>query len=80
MFSILTPKEKTWASQDFAMASTLKEYGFTSVYRVCEQRLLVSFDGGPYAYEIPWLCFLYLKPGEMMTIDEIMKHYEVSCR
>lgn len=72
--------DKTWATQDLAMAKTLRSYGFTGVYRAWEHKLMAAFDNGPYVYEIPWLCFLQLQPGETVAIDDLIKQCEVKAR
>lgn len=70
----------TWATQDLAMAKILKDYGFSGVYRASQQKLLASFDGGPFCYELPWLCFLFVQPSEIVDIDNLISDCEVTCR
>lgn len=72
--------DKSWAKQDFAMAKLLKDYGFTCVYRVGEQKLLAAFDNGPAAYELPWLCFMGMKVGDIIGIDELIIYCKERCR
>ena len=71
--------DKTWANQDYVMANALRGYGFTAVYRISEQKMLAAFDNGPFCYELPWLCFLFVQPGETVSIDSLIKQCEVNC-
>jgi hypothetical protein len=70
--------DKAWASQDLAMAETIKSYGFTAIYRASEHKLLAAFDNGTFCYEIPWICFLFVQPGETVNIDSLIKQCEVN--
>lgn len=70
----------TWKRQDLEMANVLKAYGFTSVYRVSETKLVVAFDNGTYAYEIPWLCFMFLEVGVAVSIDTLIALCEGNCK
>lgn len=70
----------TWKFQDLKMARVLKEYGFTSIYRASETKLLAAFDNGTYAYEIPWISFMFLEVGITLSIDTLINLCEANCK
>ena len=72
--------DNAWVNQDLAMANALRDYGFTSIWRAGEQKLLASFDFGPFPYEIPWLCFPFLQVGHKEDISDIVAKCEDRCR
>lgn len=72
--------DSAWSKPDLAMAMAIRDYGFTGVYRASGQKLLAAFDNGPFCYELPWICFLFVQPGETISIGELIKQCEVNCQ
>lgn len=70
--TMFPPYDGVWKKQDLQMALVLKDYGFTHLFRVCPDKLLAAVDNGVLGYEVPWICFMFLEPGRIVTIDEII--------
>ena len=66
------PYDGVWKKQDLQMALILKDYGFTHIFRVSAEKLMAAHDNGTPSYELPWLCFMFLESGRVVTIEEII--------